>query len=60
MQDDAKSYRAEQKQRRHQDQPHDQEIKAAPGRIFDARIEHNRRWRDDRFNRRLDCICGRG
>ena len=37
MQDDDESNRGEQEQRRHQHQPDDQEIKAAPWRIFGAR-----------------------
>ena len=54
MQDDDESNRGEQEQRRHQNQPDDQEIKSAPRRIFGARIDHNRRRRDHRFHRRLD------
>ncbi len=54
MQDDDESDRAEEEQRRHQNQPDDQEIKPAPRRIFGARIDHNRRRRDDRFHRWLD------
>ena len=57
MQNDDESDRAEQKQGRHQDQPDDQEIKPAPGRIFGARIDLSVR-RDDRFHRRLDLHFG--
>ena len=48
MQDNDERYRTEKEQRRHQNQPHDQEVEPTPGRIFGARID-----RGDRFRRRL-------
>ena len=45
MQDDDERDRAEQEQCRHQNQPHDQEVKPTPGWIFGARIDHDRRRR---------------
>lgn len=58
MQDDDEKYRAEQEQRRHQNQSNDQKVKATPWGILGARIDHQRggsgrhrlkRWRDLQF-----------
>ena len=52
MQDDDERDRAEEEQGRDQNQYDDEEVEAAPGRIFGARVDHDRRLR--RFKRRFD------